>query len=451
MPPTLEMKTPAESKSRLVQHALDSTPTAAHILSFLDPGSLLQLFQAGNSIFSNIFKGKYNNIHHRSFMEREYCSTALIDEARSLARIATQIDQDTETKVEPSELHYKARKMFRLLYKANFYIQYKPYDTLLKYNPLFQRHSRAFLEAHIGLRHQHYVGRYRISAGENLSAVFHSLESQDSHITGLNFKDIHVVSTAEIILLANSLKHPNCKIVEIYLNNKQIDIDGIRAIADALINPNSRLTRLSLNKTHLCPLGTVALADALNHQNCKLTSLYLCDNVVGARGVRALADAIIDPKCRLQFFRLARTGLADADLKPLRKACFIRRLIYNPNFRSLDFRTRIYGVANFFQDTSASQIKQFLTLSLTIGNLTALSQLLHYAKESDPRTIAKDFLEDNRTIRYLAQNTDNHALMKIIKEIDDPKCNDLLTNLSIFTISAESKDETTQQTTLGVA
>uniref|UniRef100_G3U3P8 NACHT domain-containing protein n=1 Tax=Loxodonta africana TaxID=9785 RepID=G3U3P8_LOXAF len=164
---------------------------------------------------------------------------------------------------------------------------------------------------------------------EEWECLFSGLELNQS-LTCLNLTDSEL-SVEDVKLLCAALKHPNCSLRMLSLENCHLTEASCKDLSSALII-NQKLTHLSLAKNELGDGGVQLLCEGLSYPDCKLQTLVLwgcsittlcCqdlasalinnesletldlgENILGQSGVTVLLEALKQKKGFLQKLRL---------------------------------------------------------------------------------------------------------------------------------------------------
>jgi len=136
----------------------------------------------------------------------------------------------------------------------------------------------------------------------------------------LSHQDITDMGVATHIVEA--LTSPDCKLIELKLNNNNISYEGAKCIADALTSPDCKLTKLNLNldENNITPDGDQLIANALAIINARENSLQ--NQVVNGKlklTNRTLSEMDILEICALQSIEtlmLINCQLKDIPLFP---------------------------------------------------------------------------------------------------------------------------------------
>jgi hypothetical protein len=130
-----------------------------------------------------------------------------------------------------------------------------------------------------------------------------------------------VSDDVELMLLADSLQHKNCRLTKLDITHNEIDSKGVEFIANALKHVNCRLTCLDLGYNPLlCAVGMKHIADALQNVNCRLTELDLTCCMIGSTGVNHISESLKHINCLLTEINLHENEIGLAGMKHVARA-----------------------------------------------------------------------------------------------------------------------------------
>uniref|UniRef100_A0A8C8RQI7 Uncharacterized protein n=1 Tax=Pelusios castaneus TaxID=367368 RepID=A0A8C8RQI7_9SAUR len=198
----------------------------------------------------------------------------------------------------------------------------------LKWNPLGDSGVRRLCE---GLKHPNcklqrlrLIGcRLKDTCGRDLASVLRTQQS----LTELEMcGNCHLRDTA-VQQLCQGLKHPNCKLQRLTLNDCDLT-DAACGALSSVLSSSETLTELDLVRNKLGDSGVQLLCEGLKHPNCKLQilKLSLCKltaacsgdltsalstnqslreleigaHTLGDSGLRLLSEGLKHPNCKLQ-------------------------------------------------------------------------------------------------------------------------------------------------------
>jgi serine/threonine protein kinase/Ran GTPase-activating protein (RanGAP) involved in mRNA processing and transport len=239
--------------------------------------------------------------------------------------------------------------------------------------------------------------------------------------------------------IAQALRDPNCKVLELGLGYNNFGVEGSMAIAEALTT-NATLQTLWLNHNTIGVEGATAIAKALT-TNGTLHRLELNHNTIGVEGARAMAKALTT-NATLHWLELSNNTIGNEGAGAIAKA-----LTTNATLQKLYLGNNSIGVE------AATAIAEALTTNATLKTLylnfntigvegaTAIAKAL-----TTNATLHRLELDDNKIgdegARAIAEAlTTNTTLQQL--ELDDNKIGDegamamaeaLTTNTTLHTL-----------------
>jgi hypothetical protein len=152
--------------------------------------------------------------------------------------------------------------------------------------------------------------QFSLSNAQSSIGFFDSFNNRNCKITNLEIINVGHLPENAINRIANSISGINCNLISIKFTRGFFPF-GFGVLANSLKHPNCKITSIDLSLCHINTVERILIAEVLKDENCKLTSLTLESIGIEYNMLTKLSESIEHPNCKLIYLDLYYNGLVD--------------------------------------------------------------------------------------------------------------------------------------------
>jgi hypothetical protein len=266
----------------------------------------------------------------------------------------------------------------------------------------------------------------RVSIDEPISMIFFdSFNNRNCKITNLEMLDVGQVPENVIKRISNSICGINCKLISIKFTEGYFPF-GFGILANSLKHPNCKITSIDLDLCRINQHDFISITEVIKDENCKLTSLMLRSNEIRDDRLTKLFESIAHENCKLVYLDLYNTGLYRINelIDSLKnKNCKLTFINLGANDI---FEYDIITLAKALRDKNCKLTSICLSrLNIVNNELTEIIQSLE----------DEDCILTNIDLSFSGFNISNDIKMNLLKSLRNKNCKLTSVNLNKFYIN----------------